>query len=1460
MAGNYRIPPGFDERKPYETWKNEVAIWSRVTELEKKKQALAVVLALSGSARETAMEIPVDDLNKDDGMTTLLAKLDNLFMKEEKDQVYEAYSSFDRITRDSSVSMADYIIDFEQRYSRMKKYKMELPDAVLAFKLLDTACLDMKDRQLALTACTDLTFASMKSALKRIFGGKTSAPTHSAGINQEDTAFVTADQRRQKGKFLPQKEQQKTPVPGTNPLDRYGRRSKCAVCQSTFHWAKDCPHKSEHVKLTEETEDNTNAVEECNITLYAKEPTSGAKISPTAAEIFMTECFGSAIIDTACTRTVCGQGWLDGYITKLSQKEKNDLRKNEKHSHRPFKFGDGKVVYSTKNLKIPATIGQTKCHIETEVVPADVPLLLSKASMKRAGTVLDMEHDRAMMFNKPVKLDFTSSGHYCVNLMDNKCENTKEDHVLTITEDSIPKEKKEEDSIPKEKKEGQLEDENQLENEILIITEEMSTATKQKMLLKLHKQFGHASADKLQKLIKSSGNNDAECVNILQKIVSECEICQRYSKPSPKPAVGLPLASQYNETVAVDLHELEPGLWYLHIIDLFTRFSAGSILTTKRPSEIVKHFVHDWISVHGPPQNFFSDNGGEFNNDEVRDMAENFNIEIKTTAAYSPWSNGVVERHNAIMTEVIKKVKASNGCDWSTAMDWALMAKNTMQSVHGYSPHQLVFGQNPNLPSVLIDKPPALEGTTKSEWVARHITALHAARRAFTEAECSERIRRALRKQTRNTDEKYESGDRVYYKRVDCPEWKGPGVVIGQDGAVIFVRHGGTCVRVHRLRLKKVNTENMDQHAAADSENDTNIEQGQDIVGHSDSDLEVTEDNTPVMQQALRDMDTSDNTVTHDGAIQRTDVSLKRGQTVKYTDRERGVVHTAKILGRAGKAVGKYKNWYNLLYVEPTNVAGTTGSADMSRVEILDVVTDNVDGMNVTNVDDTNVTNVCEDVFVTKDVSFDHAKRVEIQSWKDNNVFDEVKNEGQKCVSTRWVCTLKETLTGPVPKARLVARGFEELKVSELQKDSPTCATESLRLLLAVICQRQWTPHSMDIKSAFLQGTTLSRELYIRPPPEAESEGTLWKLKKCVYGLADASLYWYNRVKEIVLTTGGNVSKVDPAVFYWLDKDCAVSGVLACHVDDFIWGGTHSFSTTVIPQLRSAFQIGREEHENFRYVGIDFVTHNGSVQIHQENYIQHLQPIHLDPSRAVEQDSPLYEKERDELRSKIGQILWVARQSRPDAMFDASNLASSIKNATVQTIHEANRIVAKLKSKKVILNFHHLGRDSALKMIMFSDASFANLSDGGTQGGHFIMLMGENGKFSPLSWQSRRVKRIVRSTLAGETLAMSEGIDNAIFLSTLFSELTAGDVEHAAPITCVTDNHSLADALKSTKSVTEKRLRLEISSVKELIQTKRVERVLWYKTQEQLADCLTKKGASPLKLLKALGEGQWQLI
>lgn len=138
-----------------------------------------------------------------------------------------------------------------------------------------------------------------------------------------------------------------------------------------------------------------------------------------------------------------------------------------------------------------------------------------------------------------------------------------------------------------------------------------------------------------------------------------------------------------------------------------------------------------------------------------------------------------------------------------------------------------------------------------------------------------------------------------------------------------------------------------------------------------------------------------------------------------------------------------------------------------------------------------------------------------------------------------------------------------------------------------------------------------------------------------VYGLADALLYWYNKVKEIMLSTDGKMSQVDPAVFYWLDEQFKVTGVLACHVDDFLWAGSQNVSTKVIPLLKAAFHVGREEHDNFCYVGMDFQTVGCEVQVHQHSYIDNLQPLPMQPARAIQRDAPLNDNEKEQLKSKI---------------------------------------------------------------------------------------------------------------------------------------------------------------------------------------------------------------------------------
>ena len=140
------------------------------------------------------------------------------------------------------------------------------------------------------------------------------------------------------------------------------------------------------------------------------------------------------------------------------------------------------------------------------------------------------------------------------------------------------------------------------------------------------------------------------------------------------------------------------------------------------------------------------------------------------------------------------------------ALAWAVSAKNVLQNCGGYSPNQLVFGRNVNMPTVLEDKLPALESNTSSDIIRKNLQALHGARKNFIQAESSERIRPALRHNVRTyADESFNNGDPVYYKRTKRSGWSGPATVMGQDGQFVLGRPGSSCFRVHPCQLIKNN-------------------------------------------------------------------------------------------------------------------------------------------------------------------------------------------------------------------------------------------------------------------------------------------------------------------------------------------------------------------------------------------------------------------------------------------------------------------------------------------------------------------------------------------------------------------------------------------------------------------------------------------------------------------------------
>lgn len=158
--------------------------------------------------------------------------------------------------------------------------------------------------------------------------------------------------------------------------------------------------------------------------------------------------------------------------------------------------------------------------------------------------------------------------------------------------------------------------------------------------------------------------------------------------------------------------------------------------------------------------------------------------------------------------------------------------------------------------------------------------------------------------------------------------------------------------------------------------------------------------------------------------------------------------------------------------------------------------------------------------------------------------------------------------------------------------------------------------------------------------------------------------------------------------------------------------------------------------------------------------------------------------------------------------------------------------------------------------MLFTDAAHANLSDGlGSMGAYIIFLVAPGLLSYPLEWSSGKIKRVVRSTIAAEALSLQTGIEAALYMRQIIKNMTVVNV----PIIGYTDNKSVIQAIHSTKMVDDKRLRIDISAIKESLSEGEVEGIRWCPGASQLANCMTKRGASGFHLLPILQTGRMDL-
>jgi Reverse transcriptase (RNA-dependent DNA polymerase) len=169
-----------------------------------------------------------------------------------------------------------------------------------------------------------------------------------------------------------------------------------------------------------------------------------------------------------------------------------------------------------------------------------------------------------------------------------------------------------------------------------------------------------------------------------------------------------------------------------------------------------------------------------------------------------------------------------------------------------------------------------------------------------------------------------------------------------------------------------------------------------------------------------------------------------------------------------------------------------------------------------------------------------------------------------------------------------VARGYEDKVKDRVSSDSPVASSAAQRLVLALLAEKQWIPNSWDFTTAFLQGKSLTRDVYVVPPIDFIGSHVVWRLKKPIYGIVSAPKSWFDRLIEVCRASGLTTATTDEGLLIMTSGEQVV-GVLALHVDDAIGGGTEEFHG-VMAKIGETLAVGSHDTGNFRYKGLRVST------------------------------------------------------------------------------------------------------------------------------------------------------------------------------------------------------------------------------------------------------------------------------
>ena len=533
-----------------------------------------------------------------------------------------------------------------------------------------------------------------------------------------------------------------------------------------------------------------------------------------------------------------------------------------------------------------------------------------------------------------------------------------------------------------------------------------------------------------------------------------------------------------------------------------------------------------------------------------------------------------------------------------------------------------------------------------------------------------------------------------------------------------------------------------------------------------------------------------------------------------------------------------------------------------------------------------------KDLTITDRKLFDAAKQAELSCWLQTSALRPVLRKGlnpEQILKSRWVLTWK-----PVPeedglpnnrkaKARLVVLGFQDPRLTEVSRDAPTLTREGRNTILQMIASHHWTLTSFDIKTAFLRGKADSNNpLAMEPPKELRDRMQLQDEQVCAlignaYGRVDAPLLFYKELTSQLKDLGFKMHPLEPCVHdleSWKDGKRTLHGVLGTHVDDGVGGGDKLFHDK-LNILRKSLPFGSFKQRRFVFTGIQLEQlPDFSIRASQIDYVNAIPHIEVGMHRRNQPESPVNDTEMTSLRGLIGSLQYATTHTRPDMSAKLGEIQIQLSKPTVQTLLSANKVLREAQQiNDVYINFRSID-PKQMTHVVFGDASFASPKQLASFQGTTVfattpdLQANKKAPISPLTWSSKKISRVVRSTLSAEAFSMSRSVDKMGWCRLLWGAMVVDDFkwrdppiafQQLHPAIIVTDCKSLYDLVsrRAMPACEEYRTTLEVLLIKERCLEHCCFR--WIPTVLQLADPLTKNMDSSL-LRAALEQGHFQLF